>query len=395
MDVRTIPVPAVYKEESADFRTFIELFASCLSKVQSDMENMIDLYDPLRCPEWLLWMLADTMGFKYDDRLPTSFNRLVLIYFMSMIRWKGSKNGVTLAAEVNLKQFDILQYIKEHEIDEIYHNRLEDTTIPVNSVYVMPHVERGYIDVVYYSENKPVDACIEYVRPLGMYLFQHAGVRFDANSKISVDARLTDTFDLYMSIGPTHVGHYSRDDYASMQKMFNEGVDGQTPKINEEHRRNPVWYRNREYEGEPNDMINPGYRSLYSMQLANNEHIVKSLLPNIDQNYDPDNNRHDPEKIFSIGYGPQDVSVTYPDNYLRYLDDDYIGKREYDDKPLYNLRYDRKAEEDISPDVYTVESDRTPDILHPGPAVNPIMAKVGDAISLDKYNTKYSNDPKP
>lgn len=372
MDIREIPVPQVYKEESADFRTWIELFADALQRTQFDIEHMLDLYDPLRCPAHLLWMLADTMGFRYDDRLPTSFNRLVLVYFMSMIRLKGSKTGVMLAAEVNLKQFDILNYMKEHEVDDIYDNRLEDTTIPVNSVYVMPHVEKGYIDVVYYSENRPIDACIEYVRPLGMYLFQHAGVRMDAETKITVDARLTDTENMNMSIGPTHVGHYSREDYASLQKMFDE----EAGTVNSNHTRKDVWYRNSDYEGKPDSRIDPGYRSLYSLQVSNNDHVLDSLMPNL-------------RKIFSLGYGPQDVTTVYPDNYLDWVDDTSKQYKQYDDVPPWNLRYDRKAEEDITPAVYTVEDEYSKDILHPRPAVNPIMAKMGDAIPRNKYNTEY------
>lgn len=217
MDIREISVPEVYRSESADFRFFIDWFSNCLSKVQYDTENLPDLYDCLRCPEWLLWMLGDTMGFKYDDRFPAAFNRLVLLYFMSMIRNKGSKDGVTLAAEVNLSQFNIFKYGQE---DPILYNRLEDTSIPVNAVYVTPHVDEGYIDVVYFSENTPQDACIEYVRPLGMYLFQHPGARVDARMKLAIDARLTNnTNNLNMSIGPTHVGHYSREDYARLQKI--------------------------------------------------------------------------------------------------------------------------------------------------------------------------------
>lgn len=328
MKISDVSVPEVYKE-SGDFRFFLKWFEDALTKVHYDTENLPDLYDPTRCPEWLLWMLADTMGFKFDDRLPVAFNRLVLMYFMSMIRNKGSKDGVTLAAETNLAQFNIIEYGKEKEI---LNNRLEDTSIPVNSVYVTPHVKEGYVDVVYFSTKKPIDACIEYVRPVGMYLAQYAGVRFDARDKISIDARLTNTNDLGVSIGPTFVGHYSRKDYASMQKIkdkaaFNkmETDPRDTVKFNpasgktkreqfqatkrkkyqksdytkygnseDGYTRDDVWYRNNEYEDSytPNDSspwINPGLRAMYSLQLCNNEHIVDSLL-------DP---------IFGLGYLPQ------------------------------------------------------------------------------------------
>ncbi len=357
MKIKDISLPEVYKE-SMDFRFFMKWFEDCLNKIKFDTENMIDIYDPLRCPENILWMLADTMGYKYDDRLPASFNRLVLVYFMSMIRLKGSKDGITLAAETNLAQFRIRMlsvtgYEDENgefvEPKDILGNRLEDTTIPANSVYVTPHTDKGYIDVVYFSTEIPVDACIEYVRPLGMYLFQHAGVKFDAKVKVSVDARLTNSNYKDISIGATHVGHYRRDDYARMHR-------------GDKDKRNDVWYRNSKYEGEPNPKLNPGERALYSLQLSNNEQIVKSLI-------DP---------IFSIGKGPEKVEVTYPDDYLM-----------KPDNPRWNLRYDRKLDESITKDTWTVD-DRTKNILNPRPAVNPIMHNVGDAMSLNEENTKYT-----
>ena len=371
MKFSDISTPEVYREESADFRFFLDWFATCLTRIKFDIENILDLYDPLRCPTEQLWMLADSMGFKYDDRLPTSYNRLVLLYFMSMIRNKGSKDGVTLAAEVNLAQFNILDYEKEKDI---LYERLEDTSIPVNSVYVTPHVAEGYIDVVYYSDQLPIDACLEYVRPLGMYLFQHAGVSYDVRTKVSVDARLTDLENVGMSIGSTHVGHYRRDDYARFQHMSDE----ENRVVNQDDVRHPVYFRNSKAEGEPNPDINPGYRSLYSLQLCNNEHITKSLISDYD-------------KIFSLGYGPDDVTVTYPDDYIKTMQDTRrINRDNMPDWMAYNLGLDRKMEKSITSDVYTIEDNESPDILHPNPAVNPPMMKVGDAISMNTLNTQYT-----
>ena len=384
MKLSKIPTPEIYKQ-SSDFRFFLQWFEQCLEVIRYDTENFIDLYDPLRCKSELLWMLAWTMGFKYDDRLPTAYNRLVLIYFMSMIRRKGSKDGVTLAAECNLAQFNIIEYGKQKDI---LYDRLEDKSIPVNSVYVTPHTNKGYIDVVYFSSKQPIDACIEYVRPIGMYLFQYAGVRMDSRTKISVDARLTDTRDMRISLGPTHVGHYSREDYARMQKMSNESNNI----INKDHTRREVWYRNSKYESQGSQSINPGWRALYSLQLCNNEHVVKSL-------FDP---------IFSLGYGPQDVNTTYPDDYL---------KPPYKDKPVWNLRYDRNLDEHLldydtkynsplynsdgsikhnpdsvinEPNVTTLDDDRSESVVKSKPSVNPIMSKLGDAINMTEDNTQYT-----
>ena len=128
MKFSDIPLPEIYRD-SADFRFFVDWISTVFSKVKYDTDNIMDLLDPERCPAELLWLLADTMGFKYDDRLPVAFNRLVLLYFISMIYSRGCKNGMMLAAEVNLAQFNIKKYIEENSVLE---DRLEDTSIPVN-----------------------------------------------------------------------------------------------------------------------------------------------------------------------------------------------------------------------------------------------------------------------
>lgn len=349
MNLSEVPVPEVYKE-SADFRFFLKWISLCLSKLQNDTENLIDLLDPLRCPSNLLWLLGGTCGYIYDERVPIAFNRLVILYFAKMIRYRGSKTGLLLASQLNLAQFNITKYGEEKEILK---DRLEDTTVPVNSVSVTPHTDLGYIDVVYYSENNPIDVCNEYVRPVGMYCFAQAGVSVNARTKVSVDARLTNMNDGNIMPGPSFVAHYRRDDYASMQR-------GSEPR----HR---AYYRNKDFEKEPSFFIDPGLRSLGSLQLSNNEHIVKSLLPSLEE----------PEAIFSLGYDPQNVSVKFPDNYLKNGDD-----------PFYNLRIDKDLEESFTPQVYTVECAKK--ITAPKPAVNPVMAAMGDAISLNDKNTTYT-----
>lgn len=419
MQFKNIPVPEIYRE-SWDFRFFLKWIWECFSKVKYDTEHLVDIYDPLKCKEELLWMLGDTIGWKYDDRLPASYNRLVMLYFMNMIRKKGSKAGVAFAAELNLAQFNLISYGVGYEDDNnnvvkgksILNNRLEDTSVPSNAVYVTPHTREGYIDVVYFSTEKPIDACIEYVRPLGMYLFQHSGVRFDARTQISIDARLTNITDNAESIGSTHVGHYTRNDYARMQQVNDypggtkKHIGGEyntyIPEVNmpsdnlhvfTDDSRDKVWYRNPTFEVDKYEEINPGYRALYSLQLCNNEHIVKALI-------DP---------MFSLGYGPQldsdscsdesyyikqdNVTVVNPKSYLVPAYQDKL----YPTRDPYNLRYDRNQELSITEDVVTLDEVGSSDKfnlgpgtkLKPIPAVNPIMSEVGDAIALN--DVKFSN----
>ena len=361
MNIRDIPVPEVFLS-SSDFRFFIKWFDYALTATQYDTINMLDLYDPLRCPKDLLWKLGDTMGYVYDDRLCSAFNRFALLFFMSLIKNKGSRTGVTLAAEVNLKQKDINAYGEENEIN---YDRLEDTSIPVNSVYVESNVEDGYIDVVYFTDEKPIDSCIEYVRPLGMYCFQYAGVRIDSTTRISVDARLANATDALGAIGATRVGHYSRNDYARLQHMTNEPK--QRKDLNDT--RVLAWERSSTAPVDGKPTMNAGYRALSSLQMANNEHIVKSLFS---------------EPIFTLGGGP---TV------------DTIEKFDVDD-PKYNLLYNRTVDiqsytENVNGEPHpTYDVDNPPEYLpvdtldhnrdsvptNPKPKVNGIMMHMGQRI---------------
>lgn len=416
MQFDEIPVPDVYKE-SMDFRFFLNLINTLMQAYKNDTDNLIDLYDPLRCPEVLLWMLGDTIGFKYDDRVPAAFNRLILLYFMSMIRLKGSKDGVTLAAETNLAQFRIIEegitgYYKKDEngdpqwVDpiEILQNRLDYTQLPVNSVYVNPHTDEGFIEVVYFSNRKPIDSCIEYVRPLGMYIYQYSGVKFEARTKISIDARLTNMNNLQRpEAGPTHVGNYSREDYARLQKIRKLTEDeiekgDKTGTTNDEtHDRRPVYYRNSEYEGHPNPSINRGYRSLYSLQLANNDHIVNSLIR------DPESNKlNPPEMIFSLGYKPTEVGVhnadwpgVYDEDVQAYPYHRLQHNPAYPDTPAYNLRYDAGTDETIISETYVNAKERSQVNTRPDPGVNPIMMSIGDKITPTSNYVPHDNKSNP
>ena len=211
-------------------------------------------------------------------------------------------------------------------------------------MFVDSNVEDGYIDVVYFTDEQPIDSCIEYVRPLGMYCFQYAGVKIDSTTRISVDARLANATDSLGAIGSTRVGHYSRNDYARLQHMKDEP----TQQNNLEDTRAKAWKRSSTAETAP--AMNAGYRALSSLQLANNEHIVKSLFS---------------KPIFNLGYGPtvdtlEDVNVN---------------------DPKYNLKYNKTVEEVIGPAVYTLDPERESTPTDPKPKVNGIMTQMGERVT--------------
>ena len=58
------------------------------------------------------------------------------------------------------------------------------------------------------------------------------------------------------------------------------------------------------------------------------------------------------------------------------------------DNPVYNLRLDKNLENSFTPQVYTIEKQRS--VIDSKPAVNPVMATMGDAISMSTDNKKYT-----
>jgi hypothetical protein len=140
--------------------------------------------------------------------------------------------------------------------------------------------------------------------------------------------------------------------------------------------RQEMYKRNSLAEAEPTQ--NAGYRALSSLQMCNNEHIVKSLLPN---------------PIFSQGYEPQDVQVVQADG---------------TDMPNWNLIYNygnefdtphsRDTQSNTTPlpfsahDILALDDTRTVDDNDPSPipAVNPIMGQVGDVILMSSNPVTYT-----
>ena len=201
-----------------------------------------------------------------------------------------------------------------------------------------------------------------------MYCFQHAGVKIDSATKISVDARLANATDILGTIGPTKVGHYSRDDYARLQKMTNEPRQN----INLDDTREPAWQRSSTAEAEPT--VNAGYRALSSLQLANNSHIVNSLFS---------------QPIFSLGYGPVVDEITHED----------IAD------PKFNLRYNRTVDlmsQDPAlrtgvtiPTLGNTPLESTGEYVSSGEVVPIDPQKALPVDTLDVTRESAYNDPKP
>lgn len=456
MNIKDISIPEVY-QDSYDFRMLVELISKNIELLQYNIENLDNIYDPQSCPSQIMPSLCDTIGYEYNDTFTTSYNRLVLMYFIDMIRLRGSLRGLTLAAALNLAQFKILdESVTGYDSDTgfvkpkaILKDRLSSNQYPVNASHVDIDEQNDVINIVYYSERYPEDACLKYVRPAGMYIHSTCGVNVSVEDGISVDARLTTSEDAAQQsdISPimTRVAEYSRQDYASLE---NNIVTRKTSNYRNSRVEAPLYtvdadvissnkvytidedillhsedsdsyiaatldvrsYQNvaistttgasrpciivADADGNIYDsqfdgsnvqtllnyiyripkggtklivqsntsempsvkyVISSGQRSLSSLQLCNNDDVVRSLIPSA---------------VFMIGYGPQAVQRAQP------LYSDYM-----------NLIYDSDADLD---NVSSLDDSRTSTPTSPKPAVGHIMGTVGDAIWLNDDNSKHS-----
>ena len=78
-------VPEIYKE-SRDFRVFLKLLDIIINSSKYDIDNWTILYDPLLCPDRFLPLLADIIGYRYDNDLSVTENRIIMHEFNSMIK---------------------------------------------------------------------------------------------------------------------------------------------------------------------------------------------------------------------------------------------------------------------------------------------------------------------
>jgi hypothetical protein len=163
------------------------------------------------------------------------------------ITFNGTDNGADPKLTV---RSDAVNFEAEMRARAITEDRLDETALPNNAVSVSVNTdafmrdshgrvrfvrnEPYYINVVYFSETVPVDACLEYVRPLGLYLFQQAGVKLSANNRVLLHPTLGDQFDNNIPtpngsqrINPREkfspsiyggIGDYNRADFTTLQQ---------------------------------------------------------------------------------------------------------------------------------------------------------------------------------
>lgn len=122
-------VPESYSD-SRDYRVFLRLASILLSVLRDNISGTPLTYSAEDCPREMLSLLADMVGYKYVDSRDVESNRMIIKYFPHLIRYRGSRVGVKIAAALSINSMDeapqnsldsiIVEYDYENAIIKIY-----------------------------------------------------------------------------------------------------------------------------------------------------------------------------------------------------------------------------------------------------------------------------------
>lgn len=142
--------PEIYKN-SRDYKALLTLLDVITNLSKYEIDNIQDLYDPMKCNQNVLPYLAEMIGYNYNIKDSTSENRIIINNFSKLIHYRGSELGIKLAAALSLNSVGKKDEIADLEFLEVIYNR-----------------ENALIQIIYPRENTKVRNLIDYVRPVGM-----------------------------------------------------------------------------------------------------------------------------------------------------------------------------------------------------------------------------------
>lgn len=174
-------VPEIYRE-SRDFRVFLKLLDMIVNVQKYDIDNWTTLYDPMRCPEKFLPLLADMIGYRYDTGLSTMENRVIMSEFNSILKNKGSEVGLRLAAALSMNAQlandpsspEYIRAVSQLQFLEMFYD-----------------YETGIIRIYYPSDLKKIRDIFKYVRPVGSFIELIKTEFPEPSSDFAISARAT------------------------------------------------------------------------------------------------------------------------------------------------------------------------------------------------------------
>ena len=177
-------IPEVYSRER-DMQVFTTLIDMLLTTCKYDMDNLSCLYDAMKCPEFFLPHLGNTLNYKYDDANTVTSNRKILDIFMTMMKYKGSEIGLLMATALCLTSLDLsIRNLETADVNTDYINALKDLEIKYD-------YENATIIIDYPNIYTQVRYLLDYVRPVGMLLKIRSVVRTTQHIPMTILAQVS------------------------------------------------------------------------------------------------------------------------------------------------------------------------------------------------------------
>lgn len=141
-------VPEVYSE-SRDYRVFLRLLSVLISVLKDKVDRVPTLYSSDECPKDLLYLLADMVGYNLDSSRTVQSNRMVVSNYPVMLRNRGSRTGLKMAAALSLN------------------SKSASPSYSLDNILIEYDFDKGLIKIYYPSDEELDFDLIEAVRPIG------------------------------------------------------------------------------------------------------------------------------------------------------------------------------------------------------------------------------------
>lgn len=141
-------VPEVYSE-SRDYRVFLRLLSVLISVLKDKVDRVPTLYSSNECPKDLLYLLADMVGYSLDSSRTTQSNRMIISNYPVMLRNRGSRTGLKMAAALSLN------------------SKSSSPSYSLDNILIEYDFDKGLIKIYYPSDEELDFDLIEAVRPVG------------------------------------------------------------------------------------------------------------------------------------------------------------------------------------------------------------------------------------
>lgn len=127
---------------SRHYRALLKLTDIALNSAKSDIENLVAVINPDKCPNMYLPLLAAKVGYSYDFNLSYSLNRKIIKYFPYMLKLRGSESGIKIATALSISTYSFSDIPTLSSLVNIVYETINSHTVAVIYIYFPTYSEK-------------------------------------------------------------------------------------------------------------------------------------------------------------------------------------------------------------------------------------------------------------